>query len=611
MTLSNYTLSKITAAMEIIPSNDTWPLSTGAGNGTARELDEPEKIQTVLGALFRASAGASEGCGLAVTWCRNYDSRDGNVLEDFDPAMAWNAWRENPPIHLGVNALFSIAELVRPGWQREWHQEWQREHGGWQGEMVEPVDLWGKFDAPPLPSDLLPEAIEAFAREQGGLMGCDPAGLAMSALAVCAAAIPDRIKLKPKRHEPWMELARIWVALVGDPSSMKSPTMRAAADPLVRLDTQMWRAYSDAKARYDALSKEEKRTAPKPNQTRLRIEDTTIEAAQEILKDSPDGVLLLRDEISGWFGAMDKYNGNRGAAADRGFWLQAYNGGSFAYNRVSRASGLIENLSVSILGGIQPEPMRRIAEDSVDDGLMQRVIVVMVRGAEMGKDEPTAAAAERYSYLIPRLRELEPPFDNLAFDDGAMAVRSRLEQKHLDLMRCESINKKLAEHIGKYNGIFARLCVIWHCIEHYGEDIPTLVSEQTARKVSEFMHCFLLPHAISFYSGVLGLSDDHERLTAVASHILAHRLERITNRDVQRGTRAMRGIDRSDIDSVFNQLDALGWLCRVPGARPSDPPHWQVNPEVHRRFAERAEREAARRQQDREMLAELFRQRAP
>ncbi len=437
-------------------------------------------------------------------------------------------------------------------------------------------------------------------------MGCDPAGLAMSALAVCAAAISDKITLKPKRHEHWTEAARLWVALVGDPSSMKSSMMRAAAEPVVKVDTQMWRAYSDAKARYDELSKEERRGVAKPKQTRLRIEDTTIEAAQEILKDSSDGVLLLRDEISGWFGAMDKYSGSRGAAADRGFWLQAYNGGSFAYNRVSRGSGLIENLSVSILGGIQPEPMSKIAEDSVDDGLMQRVIMVMVRPAVMGRDEPMANAAERYSYLIPRLRELEPPFDNLAFDDGAMAIRKELEQKHLDLMKCESISRKLAQHIGKYNGIFARLCVIWHCVEHAGEDLPALISEQTAKKVSEFMHHFLLPHALAFYTGVLGLSDDHDRLTAVAGYILAHEMERITNRDVQRGGRVMRGIDRPDIDRIFNQLDALGWLARVPGPRPSDPPHWLVNPEVHRRFAERAEREAVRRQQDREMLAELF-----
>jgi hypothetical protein len=38
----------------------------------------------------------------------------------------------------------------------------------------------------------------------------------------------------------------------------------------------------------------------------------------------------------------------------------------------------------------------------------------------------------------------------------------------------------------------------------------------------------------------------------------------------------------------------------------SKPPHWQVNPEVHRRFAERATQEAVERERNREMLQEMF-----
>src|SRR5262245_21023361 len=124
----------------------------------------------------------------------------------------------------------------------------------------------------------------------------------------------------------------------------------------------MWREYVAAKSRYDGLSKEERRTAEPPKQKRLKLEDTTIEAAQEVFRDSPDGVLCVRDEWSGGFGSMDKYAGHRGAAMDRAFWLQAYNGGSYGYHRVTRGSGFIPNLSASILGGIQPEPMRKICE---------------------------------------------------------------------------------------------------------------------------------------------------------------------------------------------------------------------------------------------------------
>jgi hypothetical protein len=133
-----------------------------------------------------------------------------------------------------------------------------------------------------------------------------------------------------------------------------------------------------------------------------------------------------------------------------------------------------------------------------------------------------------------------------------------------------------------------------------------LIDEDIARRVADFMHTFLLPHAFAFYAGMLGLSDDHERLTAVAGYILAHKLERITNRDVARGDRTMRGLRRHEVEQIFQQLDALGWLIPIPGGRPTDPPRWNVNPEVHRRFTERAARETTERERGREILATMF-----
>src|SRR5262249_16410891 len=153
----------------------------------------------------------------------------------------------------------------------------------------------------------------------------------------------------------WKESARIWTALVGPPSSKKTPICRKAMRPIERIDAQLYQEYAAQMRDYEALSREERRTVEKPPQKRLRLEDTTIEAAQEIFRDSPDGLLVFRDELSGWFGSMDKYVGHRGAAMDRGFWLQAWNGGGYALNRIGRGSHVFENLSASILGGIQPE----------------------------------------------------------------------------------------------------------------------------------------------------------------------------------------------------------------------------------------------------------------
>ena len=167
---------------------------------------------------------------------------------------------------------------------------------------------------------------------------------------------------------------------------MKTPMMNAATKPLRRIDNEMARKNQVAMDKYFSLPKAVQRKTPRPKQPRAMMMDTTIEAAQEILKDSPNGVLLDQDELSGFFGSMDKYSGARGAQKDRAFWLQAYNGGSYTVNRIIRGNVHIDHLSASILGGVQPEPIRKLADGGEDDGLLQRFITIVLRPAVDGRD---------------------------------------------------------------------------------------------------------------------------------------------------------------------------------------------------------------------------------
>jgi hypothetical protein len=479
-----------------------------------------------------------------------------------------------------------------------------------------PVDLWGKFEAPPLPLGLLPKVIEDFAVVQGELMGADPAELAVSALVVCAAAIHDSISVQVKRHtDGWKESARIWIALVGNPSTKKTPIIREATKPLLDIDDDLLRQYLSDLEVYNEMDKDHRKGKKPPAQVRLRLEDTTVEAAQEVLKSSPGGVLLLQDELSGWFGAMEKYGGARGSANDRGFWLKSWNGGSSPVNRITRGSGLIPNLSVSLLSGIQPSVIRSIAQDTHDDGLLQRLFPIVLRSATMGHDRPTPPIARDYARLVGRLHELTTASikdasgpsvqrPTLAFDDDAQEIRRRLEAKHLELMGLETVNRKLAAHIGKYDGLFARLCVTFHCIENSSGGLPGYITKDTTQRVTDFLHKFLLPHAIAFYAGILGLADDHDRLSAVAGYILAHGLETIDSRDIARGDRTMRRLTKKDTEAVFEQLEALGWIGRAYDEN-TRKWYWRVNKACHRLFEKRAKMETERRAEVRAAFADF------
>jgi len=381
---------------------------------------------------------------------------------------------------------------------------------------------------------------------------------------------------------------------------MAVPGPTALVRPLAVINARLRREYDAAKRVWDRLPKDEKEHA---------------EAAQVALCNNPDGLLCYQDELAGWFGAMDKYTGPRGAAKDRGFWLTAYNGGPYPVQRITRGSSLIPNLSVSVLGGIQPDPVRALAANGHDDGLLARLCPVSITSADVGRDEPTSDAEGIYGDLVEALHHRQPEAASrfngyktpvLRFDDGAQTIRQTLEAKHLKLQKSfETINRKLAAHIGKYDGVFARLCVLWHTVENIGWEVqPGTIPEDVAARVERFLHGFLLPHAIAFYAGTLGLSDDHNSLTAVAGYILARRLNVVTNRDVQRGNRTMRGLERRDVQRIFEQLEALGWLREVPPLRFTDPPHWQVNPRCHELFQERAHFEAETRASARTQIAE-------
>jgi hypothetical protein len=473
-----------------------------------------------------------------------------------------------------------------------------------------PVDPWAEAKRPSLPLGLLPGVIEDYALVLGTFMGVDPGGVAAAALTVCAAAIPDEIKIKVKRHEDWFTAARLWVALVGNPSAKKSPIIAAVTKPLQSINDDLLDVYAAERAVYDALPKEKKPDARVPLKTRVCLNDVTIEAAQEVLQDSPDGVLLIDDELSGWFGGMEKYAGAKGGAKDRSFWLKSYDGGGHVVDRIGRGIVKIPNLSVSLLGGIQPEPIRKVSESATDDGLIQRLSPVVLGQAALGNDEAFPPVVARYRDLIFRLNKMRSPKiglceTHLRFDDEAQIYRAELAGRHHNMLGAyESINKKLGSHVGKYDGIFARLCVIWQCIETGDARPDAVVSRDTAERVGRFLHEFLFPHAMAFYTNVLGLVDGHDAVLATAGFILAHNVEEINVRTVKHGDRIMRNLKDWQAEEVLGKLDALGWLTPLPLLGNRTKPRWAVRPIVHTLFAERSAAEAKRRADIRDLIAE-------
>ena len=164
---------------------------------------------------------------------------------------------------------------------------------------------------------------------------------------------------------------------------------------------------------YDRPAKPEDADAGAPPvRKRIRITDATTESVAEILASTWRGLLLCRDELSGWLGSMDRYNGG----GDRPFWLEAFGGRSYTVDRKGRPEPIIvEHMSVSVLGGTQPDKLDTMLVKADDDGLAARFLTVFLSPVPLLR--PTEALDEEFAInAFKRLHGLQPAVD----DHGAL-----------------------------------------------------------------------------------------------------------------------------------------------------------------------------------------------
>ncbi|WP_277623191.1 DUF3987 domain-containing protein [Bartonella krasnovii] len=109
------------------------------------------------------------------------------------------------------------------------------------------------------------------------------------------------------------------------------------------------------------------------NKRCLIVNDVTVEKLGELLRETPRGLLLVRDELSGFLANLER----KEYQADRSFYLTAFNGNKpYTYDRIERGTIHISNATLSVIGGIQPSriiPIIQAMHRGInDDGLLQR-----------------------------------------------------------------------------------------------------------------------------------------------------------------------------------------------------------------------------------------------
>ena len=353
--------------------------------------------------------------------------------------------------------------------------------------------LWRPFAV-----EMLPKPIRNFVVEGSKATGVDTIMYTMPVLAVCAAAIGTTRQAKVKRT--WLEPSILWTATVARSGQTKSPPFDDAVRPLKIRETQSLRDHEDVLLEHDAnvtrwelANKEWKSKGydedsdpppkpAKPEPSRLITTDPTIEAIALLLSNNPRGLLLARDELSGWIGSHNAYKGGRGG--DISSWNEMYHGRMAIIDRKTGDKTIhCDHASVSVTGTIQPRILRRVlTPEYFEAGLSARLLLAMPppRRKRWTDSELSESTELVYDHIIGNLLKLKhrdesgghtSPID-VPFTTDAKKLFIEFFNQHA-IVQDQTSDDDLAAAFAKLEAVAARLALIFHFIR-LADDDPTL-----------------------------------------------------------------------------------------------------------------------------------------
>ena len=216
----------------------------------------------------------------------------------------------------------------------------------WAGRWDGPPDLNDTTVSAPFPLDVLPGPLAEMCQVAARLYPCPPDYVAVPCLGIAGGAIGRSLSIRIKQD--WSEGANIFSSIVGPPGTAKSPALKLASAPVWKIHAGLlWqhraevamiqevyqRAKANRKAGDPAIHEE-----PSPPLQRIVTGDATCEALAVLLKDNPRGMMMVRDELSGWINGFNQYKG--GGGNDRDFYLQLWNGSPIPIDRKGQEGGV-------------------------------------------------------------------------------------------------------------------------------------------------------------------------------------------------------------------------------------------------------------------------------
>lgn len=197
-----------------------------------------------------------------------------------------------------------------------------------------------------IPMGIFPKKMRKHICNVAEAMNCSIDYVAAATLVLSSVVIGGATKIKIK--EGWLEGAVLFVIIVGEPGSKKTPAINSILGVLKKLQREA------------------------PEDTTFITTDATPEALAQLLF-SNKFLLLYKDEIWSLFGGMDQYKSKGGNEME--FYLSIWSQTLMIIHRKDKPKIQIDNPFMSIIGGIQDDLLQDFGKLK-SNGIKERWLTV-------------------------------------------------------------------------------------------------------------------------------------------------------------------------------------------------------------------------------------------
>jgi hypothetical protein len=396
--------------------------------------------------------------------------------------------------------------------------------------------------AVPFPVDALPGSCRRLVTEAAAALECPPDLVALPMLATLGSAIGDARWVQLK--ESWKERANIYAAVIANPGAKKTPAAGVATEPAERKQIEMrneyrkkYREYERSMLEYDKDKRECRKSGTAdplppspPVMERTYVDDTTVEALVPVLRDNPRGVVVIKDELTGWIKAMDQYKAG-GKGADRQFYLSGWSRKSYVNDRKGEAEAVIlPHPFMSVVGSIQPDVLHELS-DGREDGMLDRFLFADPApvASRWTDEEISTQAREGYARLYEGIRSLSLGLDDhgdpmpamVHFSpDAKAALRDEINGIRSE-MEIPGFPERLQWVWSKIEAYVARLSLIIALCRVVEKRAPERIEAEDVLRASALV-AYFKSHARRVYARLYGEDRDARLIEDVAQFLYKH-----------------------------------------------------------------------------------------